>query len=257
MPGTSTSTNPSGIKITFEEKNHKYWSIINNEEITYISGTTFIHKFIPEFDEMRVSSMVAKKRGVSQQEILDEWHKKRDESCYFGTKVHETAEDVLNNRPFRNTPKTLQEEIVFKKAKSFATKFKTDLNILGVEQIIFDDKLKIAGTIDLLAKSKKDGSIIIIDWKTNSEIKTQNNFEKCLFPINHLDNCNLFHYALQLSLYQFLLVYAGYYPKDTKFRRALIHINETEGKIIEVPDLTSEIKDMIICYLSTNSQKTQ
>ena len=250
MPGTSTSVNPSGIKITFEETSHKYWSMIDEKRIDYISGTTFVHKFIPFFDEQKISAMVAKKKGVSQQEILDEWHQKRDESCYFGTKVHETAEDVLNSRPLRNIPQNAKEEIVFNRAKSLATKFKNELDILGVEQIVFDHRLKIAGTIDLLARSKKDGSVLILDWKTNSEIKLENSFEKCLFPINHLDNCNFYHYALQLSLYQFLLSYAGYYPKDTKFKRILIHINAGSGNIVQVPDLTSEIKDMVIAWLT-------
>lgn len=252
MPGTSISTNPSGVKITFEEKSHKYWSIVDNEEIQYISGTTFVHKFIPFFDELKISASVAKKQGVSQKEILDEWHRKRDESCYFGTKVHETAEDVLNGRPLRNIPKNPKEKIVFDKAKLFATKFKNELDILGIEQIVFDHRLKIAGTIDLLARSKKDDSILILDWKTNDTIKRENNFEKCNYPIDHLDNCNFYHYALQLSLYQFLLIFGGYYSKNTKFKRVLIHINTVEAEVIQVPDLTSEIKDMVINYLSKN-----
>ena len=248
MPGTSTSSNPSGVKITFEEKSHKYWSIVDGKEIQYISGTTFVHNFIPKFDELKVSAIIAKKNGVSQQSILDEWHRKRDESCYFGTKIHETAEDVLNGRPFRNVPQTLRDEIVFNRAKSFATKFKKELDILGVEQIVFDYRLRIAGTIDLLARSKKDGTILILDWKTNDTIKRENSFEKCLYPINHLDNCNFYHYALQLSLYQYLLIFGGYYPKNTKFKRVLIHINAVEVEVIQVPDLTSEIKDMTIDY---------
>ena len=155
----------------------------------------------------------------------------------------------MTGRPFRNTPQNAKEEIVFNRAKAFATKFKNELDILGVEQIVFDHRLKLAGTIDLLARSKKDGSILVLDWKTNSEIKRENSFEKCLFPIDHLDNCNFYHYALQLSLYQFLLTYGGYYPKDTKFKRALIHINTEGAEVIQVPDLTSEIKDMIIASL--------
>lgn len=249
MPGTSTSTNPSGVQITFEEKSHKYWSKIGDKTIYYTSGTTFIHKFVPEFDEMRVSELVAKKRGVSQQSILDEWHRKRDESCYFGTKVHETAEDVLTGRPFRNSPANAVETIVFNKAKAFATKFKNELDILGVEQIVFDHRLKIAGTIDLLARSKKDGSVLVLDWKTNSEIKRENDFEKCLAPVDHLDNCNFWHYGMQLNLYQFLLVFGGYYPKDTKFKRAIIHINAETAEIMQLPDLQSEIKDMMIANL--------
>ena len=101
----------------------------------------------------------------------------------------------------------------------------------------------------MLARSKKDGSILILDWKTNDTIKQENGFEKCLEPINHLDNCNYYHYALQLSLYQYLLLFAGYYPKDVRFKRALIHINASEAEVIQVPDLTSEIKDMMIFHL--------
>lgn len=249
MPGTSTSKNPFGIEITFEEKSHKYWSKIGDKTIYYTSGTTFVHRFVPEFDEMRVSELVAKKRGITQKEVLDEWHRKRDESCYFGTKVHETAEDVLNGRPFRNTPQNPKEEIVFGRAKAFANKFKNELDILGVEQIVFDHRLKIAGTIDLLARSKKDGSVLVLDWKTNAEIKKENDFEKCLDPIGHLDNCNFWHYALQLNLYQFLLTFGGYYPKDTKFKRAIIHINTDMAEVIQLPDLQSEIKDMMIFNL--------
>ena len=69
MPGTSTSTNPSGIKITFEEKTHKYWSIIDNKELRYVSGTTFVHKFLPEFDEMRISEMVANLAFLEQKSM--------------------------------------------------------------------------------------------------------------------------------------------------------------------------------------------
>lgn len=246
MPGTSTSTNPSGIKITFEERTHKYWSKIGDKEIVYTSGTTFVHKFVPFFDEDRISKIVAEKQGRTQQEILDEWHKKRDDACSFGTTVHETAEDVLLGRPFRNSPKDYKDEIVFGKAKKFAQKFKDELDILGVEQIVFDPYLKIAGTIDLLARSKKDGSILIIDWKTNDAIKRENDFEKMLYPIDHLDSCNFWHYALQLNLYQYLLTYGKYYPKDAKYKRILVHLNTSTEEVIQLPDLQSEIKDMMI-----------
>ena len=251
MPGTSESKNPRGVKITFTEQTHKYVSIIDDKEISYSSATGFVHKFFPEFDEKRVSAFVAKKQGKTQQQILDEWHKKRDDSCFFGTKVHETAEDVLTNRPFRNTPKSLKEEIVFKKAKAYAQKFKDNMDVLGVEQIVFDERLQLAGTIDLLLRSKKDGSIIIADWKTNSEIKMENSFEKGLFPIEHVQNCNYFHYALQLNLYQFLLTYSGYYPKDTNFKRMLIHLNDETSNVYMLPDMQNEIKDMMIAWLST------
>ena len=74
MPGTSTAKNPNGVEITFTESTHKYESVVDGREIEYISGTTFIHRFFPKFDEEKISFFVAKKKGVSQKEILDEWH---------------------------------------------------------------------------------------------------------------------------------------------------------------------------------------
>lgn len=51
-------------------------------------------------------------------------------------------------------------------AKSFYDR----LDILGVEKIVFSPSLRLAGTIDLFARSRKDGTYLIIDHKTNASI---------------------------------------------------------------------------------------
>ena len=48
MPQCSKQKNNNGIEIVFEEDTHKYYSIINNKTIDYISGTTFVSKFFPK-----------------------------------------------------------------------------------------------------------------------------------------------------------------------------------------------------------------
>jgi hypothetical protein len=56
------------------------------------------------------------------------------------------------------------------------------------------------------------GTVNIYDYKTNKEIKTESyvNWEgvsdRMLAPLNHLDDCNLNHYALQLSLYMYMII---------------------------------------------------
>lgn len=138
-----------------------------------------------------------------------------------------------------------------------ATSFKQKIDILGVEKIVFDETLKIAGTIDLFAKSRKDGSYLIIDHKTNKKIETYNTFKKFAYaPIEHVPDTSFGHYSLQLNLYQFILKYAGYIPKNAKVRMFLNHITDKEVKLIELPDMQSEIKDIIIDYIlkiKTNS----
>lgn len=79
-----------------------------------------------------------------------------------------------------------------------AEKFRQGLDVLGVEKIVFNPFLPrpIAGTIDLLARSRKDGSILILDWKTNKSIDQENRWDKYgLDPIKHVPDLNYWHYA--------------------------------------------------------------
>ena len=130
-----------------------------------------------------------------------------------------------------------------------ANAFRTQLDVLAVEKIVFNPFLPrpIAGTIDLLARSRKNGDILILDWKTNKSIDKENKWNKFgLDPISDVPDLNLYHYGLQLSLYQYLLTLGKYVPAGSKFKRAIIHLTETGHEIIQLPDMTSRIKDMII-----------
>jgi len=127
--------------------------------------------------------------------------------------------------------------------------FRQKLDILGVEKIVFNPYLPrpIAGTIDLLARSKKNGDLLVLDWKSNKDIDKTNKWGKFgLDPVRHVPDTALGHYECQLSLYQYLLVLGKYVPADAKFKRAIIHLTEAGHEIIQLPDRTSEIKDMII-----------
>ena len=80
-----------------------------------------------------------------------------------------------------------------------ANLFRQKLDILDVEKIVFSPWLPhpIAGTIDLLARSRKDGSILILDWKTNKSIDMENKWGKFgLDPIKHIPDLNYWHYSL-------------------------------------------------------------
>ena len=128
-----------------------------------------------------------------------------------------------------------------------AKAFRQKLDIIGVENLVFDDRLQIAGTIDLLGKSRKNGNYLVLDWKSNASIEQDNKYNKFgLDPIRHIPDTAFYHYSLQLSMYQFLLKFGGYVPNDANFQRAIIHVTDKFAKIIELPDLTSEIKDIII-----------
>ena len=250
MPACSKATHPSGVEIVFTENDHRYSSVINGKELEYTSGTTFVHKFFPEFDPTgEILRRKAAKLGKTPEALKAEWDANRDASCVFGTKCHSVCEDILLGRTCRVQAENEKEKLVFENGRKVAEKFRAGLDILGVEKIVFNPYLPrpIAGTIDLLARSRKNGDILVLDWKTNKQIDKENKWNKYgLDPIKHVPDTALGHYECQLSLYQYLLVLGKYFPPETKFKRAIIHLTETGYEIIQLPDRTSEIKDMII-----------
>ena len=254
MPSNNSAIHPSGKKIIFNEQDHSYKSIINGKEISYTSGTGVIHACFPPFDPSgEITKRCALKEGITVEELKARWKAKGDASCKFGTRVHECCEDIelgKGEHELRHTPQDAREEIVFKHTVNMARKFREQLDILGVEKIVFSPELRIAGTIDLFARSKKTGDWIIIDHKTNQTIDTENKWNSfALEPIEHIPNVNFWHYAGQLNLYQYLLQREGYVPKRSKFRLFLNHLTESGAKLIELPDMQLEIRDIVIEHL--------
>lgn len=252
MPACSTAEHPSGIKITFEEDTHKYSSIINGVEITYISGTQFLSQFFPKFDpDGTITARCAKREGITVDEMKARWAAKGKESCRLGTRMHECCEDIELGRSLRNTAENEVEQKRFDNAIKMANAFRQRLDILGVEKIVFDPELRIAGTIDLFAQSRKNKNYVIIDHKSNAEIERDNKYRKyCLDPISHLDDTSFIHYALQLNLYSYLLKKNKYVPGDAKFQYFLNHVTPEKAELIELPDLQLEIRDMMIKHLT-------
>jgi hypothetical protein len=76
--------------------------------------------------------------------------------------------------------------------------------------MVYLKSIGICGQSDLV--EVVNGRVHIIDYKTNKEIKTESfkNWEgvssKLLFPVDHLDDCNYNHYALQLSIYMYIIL---------------------------------------------------
>lgn len=251
MPGTSKAKNPKGFSIEFFEETHKYLTMVGNKEVQYTSGTAFSHPFFPEFDPTgEITKRCALREGLTVEQVKAKWKAKGDESCRLGTRTHETCEDVFHNQTFRNQPEDEEERRRFHNAISMSKKIKERVDIVGIEMIVFDVDLALAGTIDFFGRSKKDGTYVIIDHKTNKDLGIDNKYKKFAFdPISHIPDTGFGHYLCQLNLYQYLLKYGQYVPKDAKFKMYLNHITPETAELIEVPNDQEAIKDMMIEYL--------
>lgn len=222
-----------------------------NVVVNYISGTKFVNHFFPPFDpDGKITEATARKRGISVEQLKFEWKQNSAAACEYGTRVHETAEDTFYRREYRNSPRDQREMAVFTHARNTAMYIMEHFNVMGVEQIVFDIQYQLAGSIDLLAQSKKDGVIWIFDHKTNKRINRTSPYGvKGLYPIEHIDDCEFNHYALQLSTYEMILRTARYIPHGAPVRRGIFHYTEAGAEFIELPDFALEVRDMAMVML--------
>ncbi len=234
-------------RLKFNQDKHLYF--IDDNPNT-VSGTTFIHKFFPEFDFEKLAPLVARKRGSSVEDILQEWEDERVKSSNLGTELHKDIEQFFDDDNFRN------EKIEF---QYFLDLYKTinHLELYRTEWRIFDDVLMVAGTADAVFK-KPDGTFVIFDWKRSKEIKlrgypdfytgeTQKGFGVC----EDIEDCNEQHYCLQLNLYKKILEehYFGHgFVSEMYFVQ--LHPNKTTFQLFPVPNMQDKIEEMYLELLT-------
>lgn len=232
--------------VVFRENDHKYWDL-TNPDANFISVTTLIESFgqpfnkdfwsmykaleklIPKEDWKTVSKTFRDNMKIpediysvynftkedairEQQNILDEWQRKNEDSCTRGTKIHAELENSFYKM---GANCNLQRFGIG--GKFVCDKGRTALDLEDgvypeylISRISDDGLLRIAGQIDLLIK--KGHHYTILDWKTNSKIELKGYYNsanrsttKMKYPLNTLEECNYSHYNLQLSTYAWMI----------------------------------------------------
>lgn len=197
-----------------------------------------------------------------QQTILDEWDNENRKSCDRGTKIHADLENSFYVK---------KKDINLSKFE-IGGKFecKKDYSDLDIENGVYpeylisrvseDGKLRIAGQIDLLVK--KGNKITIADWKTNKKIDTKSFFNqknktsvKMKFPLNKLDDCNYWHYTLQLSTYAWMIQKLN--PEFEIEDLVLVHFDHQDNMTVyHLPYLKEEVVRMLNHFKKENALKT-
>ena len=187
-------------KITLNEADHKY-ELRGSEHIEFKSVTTCISEYFKEFDKVKIATNLKQRspkyRHLTIEEIIDSW----DKSAQFGTDVHKEIEDYINHR---KKPTIDRSSMAIKWLNNYL--MKSDFDLFS-ETIVYCEKLKLAGTIDLLLYDKINNIYSIIDWKTSKKIDTVGYRNKTgnKPETEDLLDTNFNHYSLQLSLYRYLL----------------------------------------------------
>ena len=227
--------------VTFDPESHSY---VDNENRAYVSGTALAASCFTPFDEDAAAAKVAADTGRLEFEIQAEWAKKRNDASAYGTKVHEYAEAIINGST-PHKPTTEPERRAFAIVDAAVKGLSAAYEFIASEQVIFDPLYRVAGMVDLIARNRRTGHLAILDWKTCESITTDSFGKKALPPLEHVPDSKYHHYAMQLSIYAWLLTsngHSGYPTKGEPVELAMIHIPHvgTEPVWRPVPYLENE-----------------
>jgi ATP-dependent exoDNAse (exonuclease V) beta subunit len=186
--------------LAFEEKEHKYF-VKGTPLKTSVSG--LISKYYSKFDAEAIAPYSAKKLGISTEEVLQQWKDINQESRDRGHRVHTFGERYPYDRSLK--PSCLQEEAIVK----FWQELPSHIILVSVELRMYHFLHLFAGTADIILFDTIKQEYIIADYKTNKDLHKNYQGQTMLGPFQHLLDCPLNHYALQLSYYQILLEQIG------------------------------------------------
>lgn len=213
-----------------------------------ISVTRLIEDYTNEFDAEAIAEKVATKENKSVQEVLDEWEYKNKFSCAKGSTCHEFAQFLWsgNDWNYIEFDSSIEYQKAITKIQMQATNFKKDyqdrLEHLADEYVIGSEEYNIASAIDHLFINKLTGGLVLVDYKTNSDIHKSEKYAKDMkVPLTHLKDYTLNHYYIQLSIYKYIVEKYTNLQIEEMF---IVYMSENieNYEIIEIPYLKDEVK---------------
>jgi hypothetical protein len=249
----------------FDEPTHKY-TILTDKESNYTSVTTWNHQHFPHFNaDLVIKKMMNGKNwnsenkywGKTAEEIKKEWSNNGSLVSGLGTTLHFNIECFMNeeieyedgtichytHEELLQVYEPIQESCIeWEYFLQFVKDFQ-HLKPYRTEWMIYDEDLKLAGSIDMVYEND-DGSLCIYDWKRSKEISKYNNFKEYAKTecIKHLPNTNFWHYSLQLNTYK-KMIERKYGKKVTDLYLVRLHPNNENKSydLIKCADLSREI----------------
>lgn len=227
---------PRDKRVKFQELGHRYW--IDDDDTNLISATTLLKNFHEEFDaDLIIKGMMKKDKykdpnneyyGKSSSEIKKLWLENGETASTAGTELHANIEYFYNKLPVEN------ESVEYKQFLNFYEDHK-NLEMFRTEWCVFSEMLKLTGSIDAVFTHGNDNTTLSIgDWKRINKELTPDSYGKyCKFPFEHLPDCKLYHYSLQLNLYRVIL--EKFYGKTIKDMFLVVfHPDNNGGKYKKV-----------------------
>lgn len=152
-----------------------------------------------DVDDMEYHSF---EREMTDQEIRDAWSKNGQRASHMGTDRHYMAECFFNGLAHRNWEPDMHVLYTFCRRHMIPK----GMVAYNTEKEIVCRDANVAGSIDLIVWDPTRNVHHIIDFKRSSKLRSQmRGYGKMKAPFTHLDDCKGAGYAIQTSIYQFIL----------------------------------------------------
>lgn len=184
---------------------------------------------------------------LKKNEIQEAWLKKSQEACERGKEIHsllETGSPELKKLGIGGSINFIKENII-----------NPEINGVYCElPLIYKDPLnrfELKGIADLVII--ENFNVIIVDYKTGSEIKKGSYFNQALkkrqtmqYPLNHIQDCNFWHYTLQLSFYAWMLQKID--PRLKIKQLIILHIDHKNKEHLYECEYLKDTIDKLLTY---------
>jgi len=239
----------------FDEATHVY--TVDGLRVPW-SGTTFSHLCEHAFDAeatldeyyseawaQNKGHVHADGRAFSRGEVAEEWRGNGEQQSRLGTLMHWHIECHLNGYVIAE-PRSPE----FRMYLDFEARFLRPLGLepWRTEMNLFHCGLRLAGQADLVCRAP-DGRLAILDWKRSREIKAGGfRGRRMQPPLEHLPDCNLWTYCLQLNTYRHMLESEYELPVGEMFI-VVLHPGQLPAPcgahVYRVPRLEAEISALV------------
>lgn len=271
-------------QVWYNDDLHKYYD--KEDDSVYVSCTQLIHNYVPEYDsewwslykaferlsgtnflryktkllqthkipndillELNISKESLK---LEQNKVLEEWEKKKNESCERGSALHKVWEDMF----YENKNEPTKQFGVGGKIPCYKGSWELSEHGIFPEFLLSaksaDGFLKVSGQADCIICN--NGEVTVVDHKSNAKIEKNGFFNsktkktECLkFPLNHIPNSSFWIYTLQMSVYGYLIEHN--YP-NLKVKKLILNHIDHDGKqtIYECEYLKRDVEKMLNHY---------
>lgn len=231
------------LLIEFDEERHEYFH--GGQRLK--SVTTLVEECFPKFDAEYWSRRKAPSMGMTPEQLRQKWEDDARRSRDLGTEMHAKIEDYYLGHDAGD------DGDAYRLFRMFAAE--NHLCPYRTEWRIFHEDYAIAGTLDFLERTP-DGTFNIYDWKRSKKlVDARGNIEKenrwhstALPPVAHLSDTSFYHYALQLSMYRFILS-RKYGINVSRMRLGVFHPSYSTYYVVDVPYLYNEVEAILNLHL--------